>query len=192
MKTTFIAAGVIIAAIILGAVFLLPRGGSPNPALPDAGTPQPTPSDQTTSSSSSDLDRLSKISLSDYDGDELTLGDFRGKPLVVNSWATWCPFCRQELPDFARLQEEFGDSIAVIAIDRQEPLTAAKGYTDEFGISEKMIFLLDPSDSFYRSIGGFSMPETIFIDSDGLIAFHKRGPLTLDEMKDAVRQYLVR
>ena len=111
------------------------------------------------------------------------MSDFRGKAVVVNAWASWCPFCAEELVDFAALQEEFGDKIAVIAIDRAEPLETTKNFSDKNGVTDKMIFLLDPGDSFYQSIGGFSMPETIFVDKDGLIRDHKRGPMKLEEMR---------
>lgn len=143
-----------------------------------------------TNESASDFDVFASITLADYDGNSVSLERFKGKPLVVNSWAVWCPFCRQELPDFAALQKEFGDAITVIAIDRGESLEKAKGYTDELGITRMMLFLLDPSDMFYKAIGGFSMPETIFVDTAGTIVFHKRGPMTLEEMREAVNQYL--
>ena len=140
--------------------------------------------------STNDFDTFAALSLVDYHGNRLSLEQFRGRPLVINSWAVWCPFCRKELPDFAELQKEFGDRIVVIAIDRQEPLEKAKGYTDGLDISDGLLFLLDPSDSFYKSIGGFSMPETIFVDANGRIAFHKRGPMTIDEMRDIVETHL--
>ena len=186
MKNTlpiFALIGGVIVLVALGAGFFLQGdGGDSRPAevsdRPAAPSPEGT------------LDRLANIALADYDGNEVTLEDFRGKPLVLNSWATWCPFCRQELPDFARLQEELGDTTVVIAIDRAEKLAAVKGYTDQFGITLKMTFLIDPKDAFYRNIGGFSMPETLFVDSSGAIVFHKRGPLTLEEMRAAAEQYL--
>ncbi|PIR82371.1 hypothetical protein COU20_02510 [Candidatus Kaiserbacteria bacterium CG10_big_fil_rev_8_21_14_0_10_59_10] len=140
--------------------------------------------------STSDFDTFASISLTDYHGNNVSLEQFRGTPLVINSWAVWCPFCREELPDFAALQQELGSEVLVIAIDRREPLEKAKGYTDELGITNDMLFLLDPSDSFYKSIGGFTMPETIFVDVNGVISFHKRGPMTLEEMRDAVRTHL--
>ena len=136
-----------------------------------------------------DLGRLSAGSLTYYCGAPVSLDSFRGKPLVINSWAVWCPFCKQELPDFAALQSEFPD-VVVIAIDRAESLEMAKSYTDSLGISESMVFLMDASDDFYKNIGGFSMPETVFIDSGGTIVFHKRGPMTLEEMRATVIQYL--
>ena len=147
-------------------------------------------SDNKSLTSKSDFDRFANTTLIDYEGEAVSLEDFRGKPLVINSWAVWCPFCREELPDFAELQKEFGEQVIVIAVDRQEPLAKAKGYTDELGITDDMLFLLDSSDSFYKSIGGFSMPETIFVDSDGKIVVHKRGPMELEEMREHVNKII--
>lgn len=121
--------------------------------------------------------------LQDYNGKTVSLSDFAGKNLVINSWAVWCPFCKKELPDFVAAQKEFGKEVVIIAIDRAESLAVAKGYTDEQGTTDGLIFLLDPSDSFYQSIGGFSMPETIFVDKSGNIVDHKRGPMDLDEIR---------
>ena len=129
------------------------------------------------------------FALQDYDGKTVRLTDFAGKPLVINSWAAWCPFCRKELVDFAAAQKEFGDDIAIIAIDRAESRETAKKYTDELGVTN-LIFLLDPSDSFYQSIGGFSMPETIFVDRDGNIAERKRGPMEIKEIREKIQKLL--
>jgi len=163
-KTTLI---FIIIAIVAGIVFFVFNGG-----------------DNKSLTIKSDFDKFAHITLADYNGNTVSLEEFRGKPLVINSWAVWCPFCRAELADFAALQKEFGDRITVIAIDRQEPLAKAKGFTDELGITNDMFFLLNSSDSFYKSIGGFSMPETIFVNGAGEIVAHKRGPMELDEMRE--------
>lgn len=127
--------------------------------------------------------------LADYAGNTVRFSDFAGKIAVINSWAAWCPFCKKELADFAALQQAFPE-IAVIAIDRAESLEKAKGFTDSLGITDDMIFLLDPQDMFYKSIGGFSMPETIFVNKEGNIVLHKRGPITLEEMKSLVEPML--
>lgn len=132
----------------------------------------------------------SDFSLQDYAGKTVTLAQFRGTPAVVNSWAAWCPFCREELKDFAVVQKEFGDRVVIIAIDRAESLETAKKYSDELGVTNDLVFLLDPSDSFYQSIGGFSMPETIFVDADGFIRIHKRGPMPLEEIREKVHSIL--
>lgn len=130
------------------------------------------------------------FSLPDYDGTTVHSTDFGNKLLVVNAWASWCPFCVDELPDFVQLQQAFPDEIAVIAINRAEPLRIARDFTDSIGLSDDLVFLMDSSDSFYKSIGGFSMPETLFITPTGEIALHKRGPFKFPEMKQIVEGIL--
>lgn len=130
------------------------------------------------------------FNLQDYEGNTVELSDFSGKPLVINSWAAWCPFCKKELEDFAKVQGEFKDQVVIIAIDRAESLETAKRFTDEAGITDDLIFLLDPGDSFYQSIGGFSMPETIFVDKNGVTRFHKRGPMDSNEMRERIKEIL--
>ncbi|MBI2285333.1 redoxin domain-containing protein [Candidatus Saccharibacteria bacterium] len=125
--------------------------------------------------------------LKDYSGNNRELSSYLQKgPVVVNSWAVWCPFCTKELDDFATAQEQFKDKVTIIAINRAEPLWVSKGFTDELGISQKLVFLQDPDDKFYQSLGGFSMPETIFVSSNGTIVEHKRGPLTLEEITQKI------
>lgn len=136
------------------------------------------------------FDLAPAFTLEDWDGKEVSLSDFKGTPLIINSWAVWCPFCVDELPDFAQLQEELGDSIVIIAIDRSESEELQKEFTDKVGITNKLIFLNDPKDSFYKSIGGFSMPETLFVDADGNIRIHKRGPMDFNEMKEKAESLL--
>src|SRR3990167_2653860 len=135
-------------------------------------------------------EKATDFALQDYDGKTMRFADFAGKPMVINSWAAWCPFCRKELPDFATAQKEFGDKIVIIAVDRAETRETAKKYSDELGVSDELIFLLDPQDSFYRAIGGFSMPETIFTDGNGNVIIHKRGPMDLQEIREKIQQII--
>ncbi|MBI4085057.1 MAG: TlpA family protein disulfide reductase [Candidatus Liptonbacteria bacterium] len=169
-----------IAALILGGAWLLIF----NRTAPDESNSQTQllPDRQA-------VEKAPDFSLKDFEGKTVRLADFAGKPLIVNSWAAWCPFCRKELVDFAAAQKEFGNKVVVIAIDRAEAREVAKKYTDELGVTEDIIFLLDPSDSFYQSIGGFSMPETLFVDSDGSVVFHKRGPMDIDEIREKVGKF---
>lgn len=150
----------------------------------------PRPSESGFNPNESTVKEIPSPTLKDYQGKEVNLTEFKGKPLVVNSWAVWCPFCVQELKDFAQVQEEFKDEVVIVAVDRAEPLKSAKEYTDEIGLTNKLIFLLDPSDSFYRAIGGFSMPETIFINSQGKVVDHKRGPMDQNEMRQRIQRML--
>jgi len=147
-------------------------------------------SSNTQTDSSATVEKAPDFALQDYNGKTISLADFAGKPIIINSWAAWCTFCRKELLDFVAAQKEFGDDIVIIAIDRAESRETAKKYTDELGVTNNLIFLLDPSDSFYQSIGGFSMPETIFVDRDGNIAERKRGPMEIDEIRERIKKIL--
>ena len=135
-------------------------------------------------------DKVPDLSFSDYNGKTVRLADFSGKPLVINSWAAWCPFCVGEIDDFAQVQKELSDSVTIILIDRAESLSVAKKFTDDLGVGDDLILLLDSRDSFYTTIGGFAMPETLFINSDGTIDFHKRGPMEAAEIKTRIEKLL--
>ena len=134
------------------------------------------------------LASLENLATTTLDGESADLADYAGKPLVINAWASWCPFCVDELPAFAAIQRELGDSVTIIAIDRGEPASVAMQYINRLEISDDLVWLLDQSDSFYARIGGFSMPETLFFNSDGSLGFHKRGPMEADEIKQRIER----
>ncbi len=92
--------------------------------------------------------------------------------------------------DFAAVQETFGDEVVFVAINREESLETAKKYSDGLGVTGRMIMLLDPDDSFYTSIDGISMPETLFVNRDGYVVTHRRGPMDLEETRTRVQDLI--
>lgn len=127
------------------------------------------------------------LTLRAYDGTEVPLSDFRRSLIVAHTWASWCPYCSGELQNLSELKKEFGDAITVLAVNRAESLEEARAFTDSLGISGVEI-LLDEDDSFFRSIGGYAMPETVFIDSNSEVIFHQRGPMQMDEVRARIRE----
>lgn len=127
------------------------------------------------------------LTLRTYDGAEVPLSDFRRSLIVAHTWASWCPYCSAELQNLSELKKEFGDAITVLAVNRAESLEEARAFTDPLGISGIEI-LLDEDDSFFRSIGGYAMPETVFIDSNSEVIFHQRGPMQMDEVRARIRE----
>ena len=170
MTKILIVVGIIV--VVVGGIFLFSQGGENSSGQRSAG------------------EGPLALSFKDYEGNTVALADFAGKPLVINAWAVWCPFCVKELPDFAKVQKEFGDEVIIIAIDRVESRNTVKSFTDNLGITNDLLFLLDPKDSFYKSINGFSMPETIFVDRQGVIQDHKRGPMDADEIRARIQKIL--
>jgi len=123
--------------------------------------------------------------LKNLEGKEVRLSEFRGTPLIVNIWASWCPFCRVELKDFSELGKTAEGKFMIVAINRGETPEISRNFANQ-SASGTIIFLLDEKDEFYKSINGFSMPETLFVDPEGIIKLHRRGALELEEMKRRV------
>ena len=94
-------------------------------------------------------------------GNEVSLADFAGKPVVVNIWADWCPGCRQEAPALRQLAEEHPEA-AVLGIDFQDTVAGARRFYEEFDLSHPSIF--DPDGRLATKLGLIGMPTTIFLD----------------------------
>lgn len=125
----------------------------------------------------------------DLEGNPIELTDYTGNVLVVNSWASWCPFCVTELQDFATLAKEYRDQgVVILAINRSESKEQVERFLNSVGQLTDITFVLDPDDNFYSSVGGFSMPETVFYDTTGELVRHKRGFMDLEEMRRHVEE----
>lgn len=130
-------------------------------------------------------------SYTNLDGEPIDLTDYRGRVLVVNSWASWCPFCVNELPDLATVAAEYEDrNVTVLAINRSESPLQVHAYLNTIGDLDGVIVVLDEADAYYSFIGGFAMPETVFYDSDGNVVKHKRGYMAIDEMRRLIDETL--
>ena len=124
-----------------------------------------------------------ELSYTDLDGNPVKFSDFRGEPLIINSWATWMPFSKEELQALMKLKESKGDQLTVLAINRMEDRAVIRGYLATYGIdTAKILFLVDPGDTFYKGVGGYAMPETVFYARDGAIMTHTRGVLVEAEL----------
>lgn len=144
----------------------------------------------------SEADRALSNSLdgayTDLLGTELNLRQYDGQVRVVNSWASWCPFCVTELPDFAAAATAYKDQgVVVIAINRKESSRIANQFVATLRDVDDVIFVLDPADTFYKTVGGFTMPETLFYDTAGNVVVHKRGFMELSEIEAHINTALV-
>jgi peroxiredoxin len=95
------------------------------------------------------------------------LSQLRGKPVLLNFWATWCPPCVQEVPDLVELQRQMGDHVVVLAVSMDEDDAAYKSFT-----AKHMPGVLTVRDGDHKSsamYGTFAYPETFLIDKDGKI-----------------------
>lgn len=123
----------------------------------------------------------------DLNGDPVALSDYVGEILVVNSWASWCPFCKTELEELSGLAAEYSDEdIRILAINRAEPATTAQRFLRNVKTTSEILLILDNDDRYYKSIEGYTMPETVFYDRKGNIVKHHHGDMTVSQMKEYI------
>jgi thiol-disulfide isomerase/thioredoxin len=107
---------------------------------------------------------------------EAWLSDFRGHPVVLNFWATWCFPCRTEIPQFVSAADKYkSDGLVVIGLDLQEGPGLIQPFAQKYGIDYPILVDRDGEmGDEYRLLG---LPTTFFIDANGVIQQIFRGPL---------------
>jgi len=128
--------------------------------------------------------------LKDYDNKDIPLYTYRRQIVVAYAWASWCPYCAAEMQALAGLKKTYGDKIQILAINRAEPIAVAKSFTDGLGIAKDVDIIVDPDDKFFKSIGGYAMPETVFINARGDIVYHQRGPIDVPTLEAKLKELI--
>ncbi len=104
--------------------------------------------------------------LPNLDGQTIALSDFRGKPVMLNFWATWCGPCRVEMPYIQQVYDErSGDGLVVLAIDIGESPAKVKEFMQDYGLTFPV--LLDVKTEVAKQYNIRAIPTTFFIDPDG-------------------------
>ena len=113
--------------------------------------------------------------LKDLEGKPVRLADFKGKAVLLNFWATWCPPCRHEIPDLVALQNEYKDKGLVVigvSLDQNGP-AAVKSFAARMKINYPVVM---GDEKTVLSYGGIqSIPTTFFIDREGRITGRHDG-----------------
>ncbi len=131
------------------------------------------------------------------DGEEraLTLGDFEGRVLLVNFWASWCAPCKAEMPSLDRLEAEMGgEDFQVVAVSVDEGgLPAVDRFYSMLGL-ENLETYLDPTGKFANALKLTALPTTVLVDRDGRALGALVGPAEWDspEAKALIRYYMER
>jgi thiol-disulfide isomerase/thioredoxin len=116
-----------------------------------------------------------EFTLTTPDGGEVVLSELKGKPIVLNFWATWCPPCRAETPAFVAAHKQWGDEVAIIGVDVLETPKMAPPFMAEFGI--KYPIAVDGAGEVALAYRVVAYPTSYFIDSSGTIVEIDVGPL---------------
>jgi cytochrome c biogenesis protein CcmG/thiol:disulfide interchange protein DsbE len=122
-------------------------------------------------------------------GGRRSLADYRGRPLVVNFFASWCVPCLAEMPGFERVHRELADQVAFLGLNLQDPVDAGRSVVERTGVTYDIG--RDPDGALFQSFGGIAMPTTVFIDASGAVVDLHSGEITAGELRDRIDELLL-
>lgn len=111
--------------------------------------------------------RAPEFTLTALDGKPVSSSDLRGKVVLVNFWATWCPPCRSEMSDIQSAYQAHRDDLVVLAINEAEGNDAVKQFVDELHIALPILF--DRDGAIGRRFQVLALPTSFLIDREGVI-----------------------
>ena len=153
-----------------------------------AGWRAQTPASLSPEQAKSVAEMLYISTLPDLKGDNQPLAQWRGKVLIVNFWATWCPPCREEIPQFIKVQEKYRNRGLVfvgVAVDKKD---AVRAYADEIGINYPVLLGGLEAIELSRKAGNRAgaLPFTLIIDRTGKIIATELGGLTQAKLEPII------
>ena len=128
---------------------------------------------------------LPDLALSPRTAESVRLGDYRGQPLVVNLWATWCPPCRSEMPLLADAAFDARD-LTFLFLNQGEDAATIRRYLQEEALQLKHV-LRDPDSSASLTLAARAMPTTLFFDADGQLVDAYTGALSPRRLRHHLR-----
>ena len=130
-----------------------------------------------------------EIALVSTTGESLKLSDFRGKPVIINFWATWCAPCRVETPELQDLHRERGNEVIIFSVNATaQDQGNIDGFIEEFGMTFPVV--LDPDAVAFKDYNVLGLPTTVFVGADGVIREVFTGPVNRAYMESKIPEML--
>ena len=181
-KTIFALIGFALFIILASVAYnFLSENSKPTPALPPPSS-ENTQSDTDNSNSDASSSEPEKIKAPDFtvvdaDGNSVKLSELFGKPIVLNFWASWCPPCKDEMPDFDKVYTEMGDDIVFAMVNmvdgQRETLEKGEKFITDNEFTFPVYYDTEQDAAMTYSVS--SLPTTYFIDKDGYIVTAAQG-----------------
>lgn len=123
---------------------------------------------------------LPEFTLTAVDGQQVHVASVE-KILVLNFWATWCPPCREEMPELDKFAQKYHDKVVFHAINIQEPVETVSKFMNQNKYT--MSVLIDKNGEVAKVFQINAIPTTLVVDKQGVIKYRKSGPVTLAELE---------
>jgi peroxiredoxin len=131
------------------------------------------------------------FAVSNDDGRSAALADYRGKIVVLNLWASWCPPCRAEMPDLEKLHQAYASrGVVVLGVDQGESADRARAFATSLRITYPV--LIDDGQQYGLVYAALGLPTTVVVDRGGVVRQAFDGPLTYPQMRAAVDPLLAK
>jgi len=121
------------------------------------------------------------FTVTDIDGNTFTLSDYRGKVVVIDLMATWCPDCNDAMPNLVKVHEKYRDDIVMISIDidNSETVEELRDFKEKYGAEWSFAF---DSDDLMHKYNPLNIPKLVIIDGDGGVTFTDVGVLSEEKL----------
>ena len=154
-------------------------------SAPELGAGQTSDGQTTDDQESQDEEKIEAPDFSavDDDGDEVKLSDYFGKPIVLNFWASWCPPCKEEMPDFEKAFGEMED-VQFLMVNMTDGSRETEQLARDFIDRSEYTFpvLYDTAQQAAMGYGVRSIPTTYFIDAEGYIITGAQGKISYETL----------
>jgi len=133
------------------------------------------------------------FSLDDMDGEQHSLRDYRGKVIMLNFWATWCPPCRREIPSMESIYQDMGDKgFVVLGVNQFETPDHVFAYMGQLSVFPTFPILFDPDSSISERYAVKGLPTTLLINRQGEVVYRAAGGRDFDhpEVRAIVEELL--
>jgi cytochrome c biogenesis protein CcmG, thiol:disulfide interchange protein DsbE len=131
---------------------------------------------------------LPEIEVTDFAGQQLSLADLAGEPLVVNFWASWCPPCIAEMPDLEAVHALADDRVRFVGVNTQDTEERAAQLVEQTGVTYDLV--RDPEGELFQAFGVLGMPSTFYVDAAGVIVGRHTGLLSREMLVDDLARHL--
>ncbi len=130
-----------------------------------------------------------EFTLTDMNGKAVRLADYKGKAVLLNFWATWCPPCKTEIPVFIELQEKYrARGFVVLGVSTDDPADALRAFAAEHKMNYPVLQATEELMDAYGPI--WAIPVSILINRDGTICKKHMGPATKEEFEKDIKAVL--